>query len=325
MRRREFVGLIGIVGAWSLSARAQDPERMRRIGVIMGSEANDPQMQARIAAFSDGLRKLGWTIGKDIKIDVAWYGGSLERATNDATTFVRDPLDVIVVNGTIGIEAARKVAPGTPTVFAMVGNPVGSGFVDSLARPGGNVTGFSAFEPEIAGKWMQVLKEIVPNIKQIGILFYPGYDFLWQGSEAAAAQLGVKVTQATCRSTAEIERELSAMADQPAVALAVLPAPFFASSRDLIVRLTAAHHLPAVYPFRYFANAGGLMSYGIDAIDVYRRTASYVDRILKGERPADLPVQAPTKYELVINLKTAKALGLVIPPTLLARADEVIE
>jgi putative tryptophan/tyrosine transport system substrate-binding protein len=326
MRRREFLSVLGgAAAARPFVARAQQPERARRIGVLMGSESSDPQMQARVAGFTDGLQKLGWQVGHDVRIDTAWYGGSLERATDSAKAFVDSSVDVIVANGTIGIEAARKVTHSIPTVFALVGNPVGSGYVGSLAHPGGNVTGFSAYEPGIVGKWLQTLKEIAPDTKQVAILFYPDYDFFWRGAEAAGAALGIEVVQATCRDARAIETAIAAIGSKPATALIVLPAPSFAANRDLIVQAAAAHRLPAIYPFRYFATAGGLISYGIDAVDIYRRTASYVDRILKGEKPADLPVQAPTKYELVINLKTAKVLGLKIPSTLFARADEVIE
>lgn len=212
-----------------------------------------------------------------------------------------------------------------PTVFVMVGNPVGSGYVTSLAHPGGNVTGFSAFEPAIATKWIQILKEIAPATKRVTVLFYPKYEFLWRGAEAGGAALSVKVTQATCQSKAEIERGLSALAGDRGDALVVLPTPLFASNRKLIVRSAAMQGLPAVYPFRYYATAGGLISYGIDAVHVFRRASLYVDRILKGESPSDLPVQAPTKFEFVINLKTAKTLGLTISPSVLATADEVIE
>jgi putative ABC transport system substrate-binding protein len=326
MKRREFLGVIGgVAAAWPAGALGQQRERARRIGVLMGSDPSDPQMQARIAAFTDGLQKFGWRIGSEALIDVQWYGGSLERATSSAKAFADGSVDVIVANGTIGIEAARKITNTIPIVFALVGNPVGSGFVDSLAHPGGNVTGFSAFEPEIAGKWVQVLKEIAPNTKQVVVLLYPGYEFFWRGAEAAGPELGIDVSQAMCRDAGAVESAVSALGSKRGTALVVLPAPFFAAHRDLIVRATVNYHLPAVYPFRYFATAGGLVSYGIDAVDIYRRTAGYVDRILKGENPADLPVQAPVKYELVVNLKAAKAIGLEIPPTLLARADEVIE
>jgi putative ABC transport system substrate-binding protein len=225
----------------------------------------------------------------------------------------------------VGIEAVLKATRSIPTVFVMVGNPVGSGYVTSLARPGGNVTGFSAFEPEIIGKWMQVLKEIAPATKHVAVLFYPGYEFLWPGAAPAAAALGLEVMQATCRNAAEIERAISELARRPNGALVVLPTPLFAVNRNLIIRLAALHRLPAVYPFRYYATVGGLMSYGIDATDIFKRASLYVDRILKGENPGDLPVQAPTKFELAINLKTAKTLGLNVPLSLLGRADEVIE
>jgi len=232
---------------------------------------------------------------------------------------------VIVANGTPGIEAVRNVTRSIPTVFVMVGNPVGSGYVASLAHPGGNVTGFSAFEPAIVSKWIQTLKEIAPATKRVTVLFYPDYEFLWRGAEAGGAALGIEVTQASCQSKAEIERALTMLAGRRGDALVVLPTPLFASNRQLIIQLAATHDFPAVYPFRYYATAGGLMSYGIDAVDVFRRASLYVDRILKGENPSDLPVQAPTKFELVINLKTAKALGLIVPPSVLATADEVIE
>lgn len=326
MRRREFVRLLGAAaGTWPVIARAQQSQHVRKVGVLMGSESNDAQMQARVAALTQGLQALGWKTGTDLQVEVAWYGGSLARATNEATDFVNRHMDLLVANGTIGIEAARAVTRSVPTVFAMVGDPVGSGFVQTLAHPGGNATGFSAFEPEIAGKWIQALKEIAPAIRQIGVLFYPGYEFLWRGAEAAAPTLAIKLIQATCKNAGDIEHSIVSIAEQPDSGLMVLPTPFFAAQRNLIVQLAAKHRLPAIYPFRYFAKAGGLLSYGIDAVDVYRRTASYVDRILKGLNAADLPVQAPTKYQLVINLKTAKVLGLAIPAAFIARADEVIE
>jgi putative ABC transport system substrate-binding protein len=326
MRRRSFIGLFGSAAvAWPFAARAQQPEPLRRIGVLMGSEPSDPQMQARLAAFNNGLRALGWSTGENLKVDAAWYGGSLKRATESAEQLADGRPDVIIATGTVGIEAVRKTTHSIPTVFVMVGNPVGSGFVESLAHPGGNVTGFSAFEPAIAGKWMQLLKETVPATRRVAVLFYPGYEFLWRGAEDAAAALGVEVTQATCHKTDEIERAIVAQPDRSATGLVVLPTPLFALNRDLIVRLAAQRHLPTVYPFRYYATAGGLMSYGIDAIDVYRRVSQYADRILKGEKPDDLPVQAPTKFELVINLKTAKALDVTVPPSILGGADEVIE
>jgi putative ABC transport system substrate-binding protein len=325
MRRRECIRLIGgALAAWPLGAQAQQGDPVRRVGLLMGSNASDPQMQARAAAFRAGLKALGWP-EHDVEIDVSWDGGSLERATANAKAFAGRPVDVIVANGTIGIEAARKLSGKIPIVFAMVGNPVGNGFVESLAHPGGNVTGFSAFEPAIVGKWLELLREIAPGTKHVVILSYAGYEFFWRGADAAASALGVNVSPINCRDDGEIERAISSLAAAPGAGLIVLPAPFFASRRQLILQLAGARKIPAVYPFRYYAKAGGLLSYGIDAVDVYRRAAAYVDRILKGEKPADLPVQAPTKFELVINLKAAKTLGLAVSTTLLARADEVLE
>jgi putative ABC transport system substrate-binding protein len=324
MRRREFLGILASA-AYPPTVRAQQSERIRRIAVLMSSGENDPEMQARVAALRQALRTLGWIEGQTIRIDLRWFGGSAERAEQHAKEIVSLAPDVIVANATVGIEAVLKTTRSVPTVFVMVGNPVGSGYVASMASPGANVTGFSAFEPEMIGKWIEVLKEIAPATRQVAVLFFPGYEFLWQGAEAAASALGVAVTQAIARNPAEIEQAVSAIANRPGGALITLPAPVFASNRQSITRLAASHKLPAVYPFRYYVAAGGLMSYGMDAIDIFGRASQYVDRLLKGERPGDLPVQAPTKFELVINVKAARAIGIEVPPTLLARADEVIE
>jgi ABC-type uncharacterized transport system substrate-binding protein len=324
MRRREFLALVAAAGLGALPANGQ-PRVIRRVGILMGSNPSDPQMQSRVATFTDGLRKLGWKPGTDVQVNVAWDGGNQERAIKNAKVFADASVDVIVANGTIGIIAARKATRSIPIVFAVVGNPVGRQFVESLAHPGGNATGFSAFEPEIVGKWIELLKEMAPNVKHISVLHFPGFDFLWRGAEAAAPKLVVQVTQASCKKPDEIRSSISALAGKPDTALIVLPVPFFAANRQLIIELAAAHGIPTIYPFRYYAKSGGLASYGIDAIDLYRRAAAYVDRILKGEKPADLPVQAPSKFEFVVNLKTSKALGLTLPSTLLARADEVIE
>lgn len=324
MRRRDFLALVGAAGLGALPAQGQQRAK-RRIGVLMGSNPSDPQMKDRVAVLINELQKLGWVSGHDVQVDVSWDGGNQELAVKNAKAFADAPVDVIVANGTIGIIAARKATPRIPIVFAVVGNPVGRHFVESLAHPGGNATGFSAFEPEIVGKWIELLKEIAPNIKQISVLHFPGFDFLWQGAEAAAPKLGVQVVKASCTKPSEIQSAISALAGKPDIALIVLPVPFFAANRELIIQLAETHRIPAIYPFRYYAKSGGLVSYGIDAIDIYRRTAAYVDRILKGETPANLPVQAPSKFELVINLKTSKALGMSLSSTLLARADEVIE
>lgn len=326
MKRRDFLRLAGSMGiSWPAAARGQTAGRVPRVALLLGSSASDPEMQARLAAFQAQLRTLGWTIGDNVKLETRWFGGNAERAQSFAKELVELAPDLIVANGTIGIEAALGVTRTIPTVFVMVGDPVGSGYVSGMAHPGGNVTGFSAFDPEIAGKWMQFVKEAAPAVKRVIVLFYPGYEFLWRGAEARAAGLGLEAMQAKCQSTAEIEQTLTALTETPASALVVLPTPLFATNRELIVRSAAKRQLPAVYPFRYYAAAGGLMSYGIDVVDVFQRSALYVDRILKGEKPGDLPVQAPTKFEFVINLKAAKSLGLTMPSTLLARADEVIE
>jgi len=324
MRRRQFMTLLG-GAAWPFAVRAQQAAQMRRIGMLMGSSATDPEMRARLAAFQEALRALGWTDGDNILTEKRWFGGSSDRAAQYAKEIIALNPDVVVANGTVGIEAALGATRSIPTVFVLVGNPVGSGYVASMARPGSNVTGFSAFEPEITGKWMQLLKEMAPATRHVTILFYPGYEFLWRAAEAAAAALGLEVKQATCHNAAEIEQAIPAIAASPGGALIVLPSPLFGLNRELIIRLAATYALPAVYPYRYFATAGGLMSYGIDSVDIFRRASLYVDRILKGANPGDLPVQAPTKFKLVVNLNTAKALDLAAPPTLLARADEVIE
>ena len=325
MQRREFIGLIGGAAAWPVTARAQQPGAMRRIGVLLASDERDPEMRARLTAFQEALRALGWTTGDNVQMDLRWFGGSSERAVDYAREIAALAPDVIVANATVGLEAVLKTTRSVPTVFVSVGNPVGSGYVASMSHPGANVTGFSAFEPEITGRWIQLLKEIAPGTSHVGVLSYPGYEFLWQGAEAAASALAVTVTQATSHNAAEIERAIAAIAARTGGALIVLPAPVFASNRELIARLAASHKLPAVYPFRYYAAAGGLISYGMDVVDIFKRASGYVDRLLKGASPSDLPVQAPTKFELVINMKAAKALGLDVPAMLLARADAVIE
>jgi putative tryptophan/tyrosine transport system substrate-binding protein len=325
MRRREFITVLGGAAAWPLTVTSQQPDRVRRIGVLISIAESDPMGQVRLAAFREGLSKLGWTDGINIRIEPRWFDGDAGRATRYAKELVDLGPDLIVANATVGIEAVLKATRTIPIVFVLVGNPVGSGFVASVARPGGNVTGFSAFEPEITGKWMQILKQVVPTVKQVAVLSYPGYEFLWREAETSAVPLALQAMQMTCHTTAEIEPAIATVAGQANRALIVLPAPLFASNRDLIIGLAAMHKLPTMYPFRYFAAAGGLMSYGIHVADIFRRAASYVDRILKGSDPGKLPVQAPTRFELVINLKTAKALGLMIPPALLALADEVLD
>jgi putative tryptophan/tyrosine transport system substrate-binding protein len=325
MRRREFltVAAAGAAAtAWIAVLRAQAKTKL--VGILLTSTESDPEMQARLAAFSDALAKLGWVDGKNLRIEPRWMGGDIDEAARNAVELVALKPDVMVANSTTGIDAALKASRNVPTVFVMVGNPVGSGYVTNLAHPGGNVTGFSAFDPEIAGKWVQVLKEIAPTVTQATILFQSGYEFLARVVPTVAPGLGLQVTSALCQTEADIERAIAAGSGINH-ALIVIPSPLFVAHRDLIIGAAARHRLPAIYPFRYFADAGGLMAYGIDTIDIFQRSASYVDRILKGEKPGDLPVQAPVKFQLVINLKTASALGLAVPPSLLARADEVIE
>lgn len=322
VRRREFIGLVGGAAAWPAVAQAQT---VRRVGIMLSSEQDDPEMRARSTAFETAMQALGWINGSNVQIDARWFGGSSERAEAHARDLVALGPDVIVVNATVGIQAVLKTTRSVPTVFVSVGNPVGSGFVPSMSRPGGNVTGFSAFEPEIAGRWMQVLKEIAPSTRHIRVLSYPGYEFLWEQAEAAAAAMSVAVSITPTHNTREIEQVIAETAGRSGGALIVLPAPVYASNRELVARLAASRGLPAVYPFRYYVAAGGLMSYGFDAVDLFKRASGYVDRILKGEKPGDLPVQAPTKFELVINMKAARALGLNVPPAMLAQADEVME
>ena len=325
MNRRKFVALVSSIAISPFEAHAQQAPQMRRVGVLFSTAESDREGPARVAAFQEGLRKLGWIDGSNIRLELRWFAGDPEQAKRQAKELVGLGLDVIVAQSTVGIEAVVKTKHRLPTVFVMVGDPVDSGYAESLARPGGSITGFSAFEADIAGKWLQALKEMAPTVKRVMVLFHPGYDFIWRGAEAAAPALALELIKVVCRSPEEIEPAFAALSGQPNHGLIVAPTPLFMSSRDLIVQLAARHRLPAVYPFRYYSAVGGLMSYGIDVVDIVRRSASYVDRILKGEKPADLPVQAPTKFELVINLKTAKALDIAVPASLLARADEVIE
>ena len=322
MQRRKFIGLLCGAMTWPIPARSQT---LRRVGVLLASDERDPEMQSRLSAFQGAMQALGWTVGGNVQMDVRWFGGSSERAEVHAREIVALGPDVMVANATVGIQAVLKATRSVPTVFVAVGNPVGTGIVASMSRPGANVTGFSAFEPEITGRWIQTIKEIAPGTRHIGVLSYPGYEFLWEQAEAAAAALSVAITTTTAHNAAEIEQVIATTAGRPGGALIVVPAPVFAANRELVARLALSRKLPAVYPFRYYVTAGGLMSYGFDAVDLFKRASGYVDRILKGESPGDLPVQAPTKFELVINLRTARALGIDVPSTMLAQADEVVE
>jgi putative ABC transport system substrate-binding protein len=329
MRRREFITLLGgaAVG-WPLAARAQQGERMRRIGVLMSFSKSDPEAQAFLSAFVQALAPLGWTDGRNVRIDTRWAGSEANQLKAHAVELVGLKPDAILVAGTLGLLALRQETRSIPIVFVQVGDPVASGLVASLARPGGNITGFTTFEHAMGGKWLEVLKEIAPRISRVLVILSPEnatHPGLLRALETAAPSSGVQVTAARVRDAGDIERAVNAFAPGPDAGLIVLPDAVTFVHRDLIVASAARRRLPAIYAFRHFAKSGGLMSYGYDPVDLYRRAASYVDRILKGATPADLPIQAPTKFELVINLKTAKALGLKVSESFLLRADEVIE
>ena len=329
MKRREFITLLcGATTTWPLAARAQQPERVRRIGVLMGRSANDKEGQAFVAAFLQGLQELGWSVGHNVIVDIRWSADSNADARKYAAELVALAPDVILAQGSSPVASLLQVTSTVPIVFTNVADPVGAGYVDSLARPGGNITGFAPFEYSMSGKWLQLLKEIAPGVTRVAVFRDPSVAAgpgQFAVIQAAAPSLGVELRPFAVRDEGEIERALALFAQSPNSGLIVTGGPQAASHRDLFITLAARHRLPAVYFGRYWAAAGGLISYGSDLLDPFRSAAGYVDRILKGEKPADMPVQAPTKYELVINLKTAKALGLTVSPSLLARADEVIE
>jgi putative tryptophan/tyrosine transport system substrate-binding protein len=331
MKRRDFITLLGgAAAAWPLAARAQQPERMKRIGVLMGYPENDSEAQTKIAAFQDGLQKLGWTEGRNTRIDTRWATpADAESVERFAKELVALQPDLILSSTTPTTAALLQQTRAIPIVFATVADPVGSGFVASFPRPGGNVTGFVVFEASLAGKWLELLKEIAPRANRIAFLFNPATatyaGFYLNPFKAAAASFAVEAIAAPVRDRSELESVVSAQAREPNGGLIVMPDSFTDLHRAEITSLAARYRLPAVYPRRIFTEVGGLLSYGIDQLDNFRLAATYADRILKGEKPADLPVQAPTRYELVINLKTAKALGLDVPVHLQQRADEVIE
>jgi len=328
MKRREFITLLGgAATAWPLAARAQQGERMRRIGVLTGL-ADDPDTQAHMAAFLQGLAQLGWTDGRNLRIDTRWAAGDAERGRRYAAELVGLAPDVILASGSSVLEPLLKATRSVPIVFTIVADPVGAGFVDSLAEPGGNATGFTPFEYSLSAKWLELLKQIAPGVTRAAVLRDPAITSgIGQFSviQSVAPSVGVDVRPVNVRDPAEIERAVAAFARSPNGGLIVTGSALTTVHRDLIITLAARYRLPAIYSARLFATSGGLITYGSNFVEQHRQAASYVDRILKGARPADLPVQAPTKYELIINLKTAKALGLTVPTTLLARADEVIE
>jgi putative ABC transport system substrate-binding protein len=329
MRRREFITVFGgAAAAWPLAARAQQGGAMRRIGVLMSTSADDPEGQARNAAFLQGLQQLGWTVGRNVRVDYRWGASDSGRLRDLAAELVALAPDVIVATAGATVGALQQVSRTVPILFVTTIDPVGSGFVDSLARPGGNATGFLAFEYNLSGKWLELLKQIAPRVTRAAVLrdtASPAGNAQFGAIQAVAPSLGVEVSPVNVRDASEIERAIAAFARSANDGLIVTGSPSATVHRNLIITLAARHNLPAVYYYRSFVAAGGLISYGPDFIDQYRAAAGYVDRILKGEKAADLPVQAPTKYELVINLRTAKALGLEVPAMLLARADEVIE
>jgi putative tryptophan/tyrosine transport system substrate-binding protein len=329
MRRRDFIaGLGGAATAWPLAARAQRPDRMRRIGVLSSFAANDPEARARLVAFAQALQKLGWTDGRNVRIDIRSSGGDADSIRRDAAELVALAPDVILANGAAAAGPLLQMTRTVPIVFVLVADPVGAGFVNSLTRPGGNATGFTAIEYSVSGKWLELLKKIAPAVTRAAVIRDPAISAgigMFGAIQAMAPSLGMEVSPINPHDAPEIERAITDFASRPNGGLIVTASALAMVGRDLIVRLAARHKLPAVYFARYFVTDGGLISYGLDTVDQYRRAADYVDRILKGEKPADLPVQAPTKYELVINLKTAKTLGLTIPETLLATADEVIQ
>jgi len=330
MKRREFITLLGgAAAAWPIAARAQQGERMRRIGVLVPAAANDAEWQARLMAFGQGLAHLGWTVGRNVQIDMRWATTNPAEILRHAAELVALAPDVILASGTSTVGPLLQATRTVPIVFPTIGDPVGAGFVDSLARPGGNATGFMSYEYSLSGKWLELLKQIAPGVTRVAVLRDAAVSIgpvQFGVIQAVAPSLRVEVNPINMRDDAgEIERDVAAFARSPNGGLIVTSSGLSLLHRNPIITLVARHKLPAVYFQRAFVAAGGLISYGPDVIDQHRRAAGYVDRILKGEKPADLPVQAPTKYELVINLKTARALGLEVPPTLLARADEVIE
>jgi ABC-type uncharacterized transport system substrate-binding protein len=328
--RRKFIAAVGGAAfAWPQAARAQQADRMRRVGMLETRAADDPEEQTRRAVFMQGLQKFGWVDGHNVQIDYRLAAADVDRSRKYAAELVALAPDVIVASGSANVAALLQTTRTVPIVFLNVTDPVGAGYVARLARPGGNATGFAAFEYSLSGKWLELLKEIAPNLTRIAILRDPaiaaGIGQYAVIQAVAPPSFGIEFSPIDVRDAGEIERDVAAFARESNCGLIVTASSAASARRELIIMLAARHRLPTVYPFRTFVNDGGLISYGPDSTDAYRRAADYVDRILKGEKAADLPVQSPTKYELAINLKTAKALGLTMPPSMLARADQVIE
>jgi len=329
LKRRDFITLLGgAAAAWPLAARAKQAERMRRIGVLMGYPEGDPQAQANVTALLQGLQNLGWIEGRNVQIDYRWAGGDPDKAQTFARELIAIMPDVMVPSTNQVTRILQQETRTIPIVFAFVGDPVGSGFAASLARPGRNITGFANFENSIGGKWVELLTEIAPRAERVGFVFNPdaapnvGF---FHTAEAAAPSLGIKLAALAVRDATDIEQHITAFASEPGGGLVVAPHAVTLGNRKLIIELAVRYCLPAVYSDRYFAESGGLVSFGNNTADLFRRAATYIDLILKGADPADLPVQLPTKFELIVNLKTAKTLGLTISESFLTRADEVIE
>jgi putative tryptophan/tyrosine transport system substrate-binding protein len=330
MTRREFIGLLASATVlWPQVARAQQLDRMKRVGWLSaGLAENDPESKARKTAFVQSLRELGWTEGQNIQIDYRWGAGNADVTRKYAAELVALAPDVTLGIASQAVSALQQASRTIPIIFVLVPDPIGAGFIDSLARPGGNATGFTTFDYEFGGKWLELLKEIAPGVKRVAVIrdpTNPAGSGQWGAIQSMASSVGLELSSINSRATDEIERAIATFARQPNGGLIMTVSTTAAARRDALVALINRQKLPAVYPYRYYAESGGLASYGPDTIDQYRRAASYVDRVLKGEKPADLPVQASMKFELVINLKTAKALGITVPPAILSRADEVIE
>ena len=326
MRRREFITLLGGAAAWPVVAHAQQP--MPVIGVLLSTAADDPESKDRIGSFLQGLQALGWTDGRNVRIEYRWGAGDSERMRAYAAALVALKPDVILVNNALALLPLQRATSTIPIVFTSIYDPVGSGFVASLARPGGNITGFTLGEFSLGGKMLEVLKELAPRVGHVGVMLNPDqppHVAMWRAIEAIGPSSGVRLMASQVKDPAEIEPAIRAIAEEPNGGLVVLPSPISVVHREPIVALAARHRLPAVYGFSIFVKSGGLASYGVDTADLYRRPAQYVDRILKGAKPADLPVKQPAKFELAVNLKTAKALGLDVPLILQQRADEIIE
>jgi ABC-type uncharacterized transport system substrate-binding protein len=329
MRRREFIGLLGgAAAAWPLAARAKQAERMRRIGVLMGYPEGDPQAQANVTALLQGLQNLGWIEGRNVQSNYRWAGGDPDKARTFARELIATTPDVMLSSTNQVTRILQQETQTIPIVFAFVGDPVGSGFAASLAHPGKNITGFANFENSIGGKWVQLFKEIAPRAGRVGFVFNPdaapnvGF---FHAAEAAAPSLGIKLAALAVRDASDIEQYIAAFASEPDGGLIVAPHAVTLGNRKLLIELAARYRLPAIYSDRYFAESGGLASFGNNSADLFRRAATYIDLILKGANPADLPVQLPTKFELIVNLKAAEMLGLTIPESFLIRADAVIE